>query len=266
MESSLYVVGQALKFDLNKVSKLRTEVRIAVEEAFSLYVNGELYTRVMLTPSFLEEWAVGFLYYKGMVESKKDIERIIVHGSNVAVSIKSPGNTQMRLRGYMPVPSNYVSLANVDGERMALIKKASVEISSNKISIPGSLVRDISRSLNGLSEIFRVTGGTHSAALFDIRGKCLTHIEDVGRHNAVDKVIGSCILHDIQMKDKILAVSGRLSEEVVFKCVRAYIPILISLSAPLSRGVRLARAAGITLIGFARGSKFNVYTYPNRIT
>ena len=149
--------------------------------------------------------------------------------------------------------------------RISYIKEISEEIFSNDLTIPRGIIRDLSISLNKASMTYRTTGGTHSAALFSTEGELLIYSEDVGRHNAVDKAIGSSLLGEVQLDNKILAVSGRLSEELVFKCARARMPLVMSLSAPLSRGLELAKMAGITLIGFARGDRFNVYTHPHRI-
>lgn len=237
--ASSSITWQALKFDLNRGVKYQADVKIAVEEEFSLRLNGKPLVKMTLTPSFLEEWAVGYLFYKGLVNSKEDIEKVSVDGNNIVVSAASPGEVEERLEG-------------------------SRDTVSADVSIAAQLVSKISTMLDGLSKTFKETGGTHIAVLFD-NGKPVVYMEDVGRHNAVDKVVGSCVLHNVETKGKILAVSGRITGEMVFKCLRAKIPILISPSAPLSKGLQTARMAGITLVGFARKRTFNVYTHPYRV-
>ncbi|MCK5427578.1 MAG: formate dehydrogenase accessory sulfurtransferase FdhD, partial [Thermodesulfovibrionia bacterium] len=114
------------------------------------------------------------------------------------------------------------------------------------------------------SELFRSTGGVHSAALCDAH-EMLVFAEDIGRHNAVDKVIGYAFLENIPMQNKILLLSGRLSSEIINKAVRAKVPLLISRAAPTDIAVETAKKYNLTLIGFLRGQKLNVYSNPQRL-
>jgi len=113
--------------------------------------------------------------------------------------------------------------------------------------------------------LFRETGGCHGAAIFDLNGTLITVKEDIGRHNAIDKVIGALLLKKEPFNNKILTSTGRLTGDSVLKAVRAQIPIVASLSAAIESGIRLADSYGITLIGFVRGKKMNIYTHPKRI-
>lgn len=115
------------------------------------------------------------------------------------------------------------------------------------------------------SKLFKETGGCHGAAIYTLDGKLIDLKEDIGRHNAIDKVIGTMILKNQEIHDKILATSGRLTGDSVLKAVRAEIPIVSSLSAAIESGIRLAFAYDITLIGFVRGARFNIYSHPERI-
>jgi FdhD protein len=112
--------------------------------------------------------------------------------------------------------------------------------------------------------LFKSTGGVHSAALAE-RDKLLFYNEDIGRHNAVDKIVGQCILKNISLEDKILLTSGRISSEIVIKGAKLGLPIIVSRSAPTSLAVALARETGITLVGFARGKRLNIYSHTIRI-
>jgi FdhD protein len=116
-----------------------------------------------------------------------------------------------------------------------------------------------------LQDIHRDIGGTHGAALFDETGKAVTVAEDIGRHNAVDKAIGYCLLREIRLDDKILVTSGRASYEMATKAIRVGIPIAASVSAPTALAVQLAEDRGLTLIGYLRGKRMNVYTHPERL-
>jgi FdhD protein len=115
------------------------------------------------------------------------------------------------------------------------------------------------------AETFKATGGTHIAALSD-GAKILFTSEDIGRHNAIDKILGRCFLRGVETRDKLILCSGRMSSEIVQKALRNGIPVVVSRSAPTSLAIDTARRFGITLAGFARGERMNVYSYPARIT
>ena len=114
------------------------------------------------------------------------------------------------------------------------------------------------------SKIFKATGGIHGAALCDTKG-IIVFSEDIGRHNAIDKVFGECMLRDFSTHDRIIVTSGRISSEIVLKVARTEIPLLISKSAPTDIGVKLADDLGITLVGFVRKRRMNVYTHAHRV-
>jgi FdhD protein len=120
------------------------------------------------------------------------------------------------------------------------------------------------RDFQDRSEVFKNTGGVHAAALSSADGIELFS-EDIGRHNAVDKVFGRCLLENIETKDKLLLVTGRISSEILLKVARRGIPALVSKSAPTDSGVKLAEKLGITLIGFVRGHRMNVYAHAERV-
>jgi FdhD protein len=258
------VLWRALKFDLKNDSKLQTDVEIASESMYDLYVNGKLYVTAVLSPTQIKEWTIGFLYSEGLIDSVRQLKGVDIDDDSIEVKTIETGTFEKR----PPQIGRYLAdscASTISLRRISFIKKISDEIFSNNLTIPKDMVKKISISLNEMSKTYRTTGGTHSAALFNDEGEICFFSEDVGRHNAVDKVIGASLLNDIRLDNKILAVSGRLSGDLVFKCARARMPILISLSAPLSWGVELAEMAGITLIGFARGNRFNIYAHPQRI-
>jgi FdhD protein len=126
-------------------------------------------------------------------------------------------------------------------------------------------ILEMVRELSKRSKIHMSTGGTHAAMLCSKEGKVLAFAEDVGRHNAIDKVVGSMLLNERTLLDCILISSGRQSGEMVQKAVQAQIPIVASMTAPLSSGIKLADLAGITLVCFARGTRLQIYTFPQRI-
>ena len=133
------------------------------------------------------------------------------------------------------------------------------------MKIKPQIISKMVSELSKKSEIHLKTGGTHAAMLCLMDGKVLAFAEDVGRHNAIDKVIGSMILNETKLSDCILISSGRQSGEMIQKAVQAQIPIVVSITAPLSSGIKLADMAGITLVCFARGNRLQVYSASQRI-
>ena len=135
----------------------------------------------------------------------------------------------------------------------------------SQLRISAHEVFDLVNEFQHRSQVYRATGGVHSAAFCNTKG-ILTFSEDIGRHNAIDKVFGECILTDIPTDDCMIITSGRITSEILLKVAKRKIPIIISISAPTNLGVRLADDLGITLIGFVRGKRMNVYTNRWRVT
>ena len=137
---------------------------------------------------------------------------------------------------------------------------------TSKQTVSARLILDLPHQMKSAQKIFHHTGGLHAAELFDEKGHSICLREDVGRHNAVDKIIGDAFLRNILPLNKyLLMVSGRLSYEIVQKALSAQIPIVAAISAPSNLAVKVAHEFGITLIGFLRGENFNAYTYRERI-
>ena len=136
---------------------------------------------------------------------------------------------------------------------------------NHNLRISASMLLGLGRAMRDMQTVYRQVGGTHSAALFDAQGKGVTLAEDIGRHNAVDKAVGHCLLRGIALEDKLLITSGRASYEMAVKAVRTGIPIVATISAPTSLAVQLAQDHGLTLVGYLRGGRMNVYTHPHRV-
>jgi len=220
----------------------------------------------MRTPGADAELATGFLYTEGIIKDFEDIQSIRSTVENViAVEI----NEHIRLdlskleRNFYTTSSCGVcGKSSIDAVRTVCVNRSSGE----NISFPASLIYQLPNLLREQQSIFESTGGLHASALFDVQGNLLLLREDVGRHNALDKLIGSTLAKGMVPLDSyLLLLSGRASFELIQKAAMAGIKIVAAVGAPSSLAVQMAEESSITLIGFLRDQRFNIYTGDKRI-
>jgi FdhD protein len=231
---------------------------VAIEEPLEIRVDGEPLAVTMRTPGHDEELALGFLYGEGLIDGPRRAGPSADFAANI-VEVAGPLARVPNSRRFYTTSS-----CGVCG------KGALEEVAVLSASLPSgptvsrSLVAQLPSCLE--QPTFEQTGGLHAAGLLDPDGRLLYSREDVGRHNAMDKVVGRALLDGlVPVGERILCVSGRLSFELVQKAAVAGAPILVGVSAPSSLAVALAHERGMTLCGFARGDTVNVYTHPERI-
>lgn len=237
-------------------------VSTAREFPLTIMLNGEQLVTVLCSPGDLEALALGFLYSEGMIRGKEEITGMSLDGELGIVRIRTAEDKTQNGKLFMKRV-----LTTGCGRGMAFYSFADVDRKKKVISdlrVTPEEVLALSRRFQGASELYLATHGVHSAALCDTR-EILVFTEDIGRHNAVDKVIGRCLREEIPVADRMLMTSGRISSEILFKTAGSNIPVLISKSAPTDMGVELARELGITLIAFVRGGGMNVYAGEERI-
>lgn len=248
---------------------------IAVEEPLEIRVAGSPLSVTMRTPGHDVELAAGFLVSEGVLSRGDQFARAIHCGGpgtggadgntyNVLDLTLAPGVASPTPRSFFTTSSCGVcGTASID----AVEKVSSYDVSSDGIQVSAHDVAAFPDRLREQQKTFDKTGGLHGAALFDVvTGELLVAREDVGRHNAVDKVVGWALLNDrLPLRGTVLQVSGRVSFELVQKAVMAGIPILSAVSAPSSLAIELAERAGLTLAAFVRGSSMNLYTRADRI-
>ena len=242
---------------VTKEGKEDTEDIVTKELPLTIILNKRELVTLLCSPADLNYLAIGFLFSEGLLNSRDEVRKIVVDDQNgvVCVEIKEGGQPKGELPFKQLVTSgcgrgaSFYSLADVQ-------KQVRVE---SQIEISAVAVLALVKEFQRRSQVYRTTGGVHSAALCDTQG-ILVFSEDIGRHNAIDKIFGECLLRDIPTADRIIITSGRISSEILLKVVRGSIPILVSKSAPTNLGVRLANELGVTLIGFARGERMNVYS------
>ena len=253
---------------------------VAVEEPLQIILEyGEAHARAetplamtMRTPGHDRDLVTGFLYAEGVIAGVDDL--VHVHH---CVRSDTPGNVvRAALRERVVVPSRLLernltvtSACGVCGERTveSLSKEGCEPVPVKKDSFRPEAIRSALASLEESQAWFRHTGGTHGAALFDNAGHLLLHREDVGRHNALDKLVGARLRDALPgSRDGFVVVSSRASFELVQKTVRAGLPMMVAIGAATSLAVQTARRFDLTLVGFARESRFNVYSNAERIS
>jgi FdhD protein len=227
---------------------------IAVEKKLKVSVNGKEVISLYCTPSLIKELVIGFFITEGIFTNKILMDNMrIVYGEEVMVDIPvdedifTEGMTTSRCLG-----------------GVTLNKKMNFKKVTDDFSITAEFLKTVFNEFHQKSDLFKLTGCFHSAALSDGK-RILVFAEDIGRHNVIDKVIGHSIINDITLAGKLMLVSCRLSSEIVSKCSRFGISVVASRAAPTSLAIEIAEACGITLVGFMRGDCMNVYTNAQRI-
>jgi FdhD protein len=232
---------------------------VAVEEPLEIRVDGEALAITMRTPGHDEELALGFLYGEGLIDGPRAAGPTEDFANNI-VEVAGPLTRDPSRRRFYTTSSCGVCGKGALEE---------VAVYSAPLSAGPTVERALLAELPSHLEqpTFEHTGGLHATGLFTADGELLHTREDVGRHNAMDKVIGRALLDgQPPLGDRILCVSGRLSFELVQKAAVAGAPILVGVGAPSSLAISLADERGLTLCGFARGGRVNVYTHPERVS
>jgi FdhD protein len=247
---------------------------LVVEEPLEYRIGGEPLATVMRTPGNDRELAVGFLFNEGWIAGTAEIGALSLCASgdqpqagNVADLIPASGR---RIEVNRPRLTTSTSGCGVCGKRtIEEVLAAVVPLSAPAAAsgwIRAEVLRALPERLRAGQRLFERTGALHAAGLFDREGRLVLLREDVGRHNAVDKLVGASLLAGrLPLHDRVLLVSGRVSFEIVQKALRAGIPLVAAISGVSSLARDLASEAGVTLVGFLRGSSFKVYAHPLRI-
>lgn len=233
--SGVYVVDYAIrvKVEGDNVTFSRVREYLVREFRVNVTVNGRVLGKYILLPVCIEEFIYGTLYTSGLIRNASDIGRLRIKLSECTIPV-----------------------GRVEG-----VTKLKCDITVN-----ARQVIDFIGRFTGMSKIFKITGAVHSAALVDpSKHDIVVFMEDIGRYNAIDKVIGWGLKCNVDFNRLVLLTSGRIFSSTILKVLKAGIPIVISKAPPTYEAVKLSREYGVTVIGFARGSRFNVYSYPDRV-
>jgi len=244
------------KFEFNKWVSLNAET--IVETPVSLTVNGEVWITFMCTPIHLEALAVGFLYNEGIIEKMDEVSDVHVceHGDNVDVWLNHDAQQ----------PASWRRTSGCTGgvTGVDLLAKPNISFNGNKPKVPPETIMKLVEILFQAQSLYRKTGGVHTSALSNGEN-ILISTEDVGRHNTLDKIAGLCLMNNMWPETRVLITTGRISSEMLQKAARLNAPILISRTSPSSLSIEMAERYGITLIGYARRHRFNVYSNAQRV-
>jgi len=239
-----------------------TEDLVTRETPLTIILNNRELVTLLCSPLELEYLAVGFLASEGLIKSRDEVKKLIVDEERGVARVETEEeegfDSELLFKRLITSGcSGGVSFYRPSDAQNRVRVASQLSVSATRVF---SLVKQFQAS----SRTFRATGGVHSAALCDVSG-ILVFSEDIGRHNAIDKVFGRCMLDDIPTDDRIVITSGRISSEILLKVARRNVPVLVSRSAPTNLGVRLAGDLGVTLLGFVRGEKMNIYAHSLRI-
>lgn len=266
MADPTFVFGRISRVADEKVRS--DEDRVAVEEPLEIRLGRTPVAVTMRTPGHDRELAVGFLSTEGIIAGPNDL------AETAGPSRKLPNVVSVKLRRGLRFNRSRLmrhfytnSSCGVCGKTTLQALQVKTRPISSELRVSLSLLYSLPEKLREEQETFDETGGLHAAAVFDVYGNLLILREDVGRHNAVDKVIGAALLQGTFPLDRhILMVSGRASFEIMQKALFARVPLVAAVSAPSSLAVALARKFKMTLVGFLRGRNCNLYAGPERVT
>jgi FdhD protein len=250
---------KAIRYDRYEFNKWEAhDSGTIVETPVSLTINGAAWMSFMCTPVDLEALAVGFLYNEGVIQGIDEVEdaRLCEHGDNVDVWLNHA----------VEQPQSWRRTSGCTGGVTAvdLLAKPDIAFDPAQPEFAPEAIGHLIEMLFESQELYRETGGVHTSALSDGE-RVLLSAEDIGRHNTLDKIAGLCLMRNIWPETRILVTTGRISSEMLQKAARLQAPILISRTSPSSLSIEMAERYGITLIGYARRHRFNVYSNSQRV-
>ncbi len=225
------------------------------ESLVALRVNGQDWVSFYCTPQHLRELALGFLYFEGVINGLEDV--VVVR---VCEDLKV---VEVILQRDVVLPTRKVITSGCGQGVTYLSEDADFRLEGGPHLAPDEIF-NLMNELYRLSTTYRQSGGLHSSGISDGE-RILWVVEDIGRHNTLDKIKGYCLLKGIETEGKVILTTGRISTEMLMKAARMGVPFLVSRTSPTSQAVELAEKWGITLVGYARGDSFRVYAHPERL-
>lgn len=250
-----------IRMDRDTRETLQGEV--AREFPLTVMLNDEQLATLLCSPEDMENLAVGFLYSEGFIRTKEDIRGISLDETRGIVRVNTESADIVDRELFMKRVITTGCGRGISFYNFADLDQKQQKVES-ALKVTPAQILDLMKSFQTRSEIYQKTHGVHGGALCDGAG-ILLFKEDIGRHNAIDKIFGHCLMGDLPLADRIIMTTGRISSEILFKVAKREIPILVSRSTPTDLAVGLAGELGITLVGYVRGGHMNVYAEAGRI-
>lgn len=254
---NLYDQCRVIKYNQGQIEQV-DDVVIA-DYPLTIILNGQELTTLVCSPGAWPELVVGFLRSSGLINNRQQLLHMNLDQESGYCQVEIPSYSQeidnSGKRFYNPETNSSLYFIR-DASQLKPV------LTSAKFTVPELL--DLSQQLDEQSRTFQITGAAHSVGMGD-KDQLLFRYEDIGRHNALDKVLGYALLNDISSVDKCVILSGRVAAEMLLKAAHAEIPLVLSRAAPTALALRIARELGITVVGFARGDRLNIYCHEWRI-
>ncbi|WP_170074357.1 formate dehydrogenase accessory sulfurtransferase FdhD [Paraclostridium dentum] len=250
-----YIIKKYQNEEVDEVEDL-----VVCEYPLTIFLNDQEFITLLCSPKSLKNLSIGFLYSEGIIKSASDIDSINIDEKMGYAYIKIGNVSKFAKQLYgKRVITTGCGKGSIFYNALDSLKCKQFK---NNLDIDYKKLLDIMKLFNKKSELFLETGGVHSVGLID-GDDILYFEEDIGRHNALDKIIGSCLIDNVNIEDKAIITSGRITSEIVLKCAKLGIGCIISRSAPTNLAIDTGKKLNIEIIGFARGNKLNVYNKNN---
>jgi len=257
-------LGTQTEFEVVRMkngSKETLTVAVATEVPCTIDINGSEAATLMCTPSHLKEFAVGFLFTSGMIQRADDVQSFSCDPIRWKIDVRTKRDVDFDLLG----KRLYTSGCGKGVMYSGVIELASRHPIESNFTVTNEFLNQCMKWLVTCSPLYRETSGVHTVAISLGGTLPQFHIDDIGRHNAVDKVIGHCLLENLDFSESVLLCTGRISSEILHKIKRCGIPIILSRGVPTHQTVMMATDMGICVVGFARGGNFTIYTQDHRV-
>ena len=257
----MFVEEKGVEVNLTRIKGNKIEEisdLVARETTFTILLNQKNLVTLSCTPEKYKYLGLGFLYTSGILRKKEDIVSLEIN--------KKQDLMDIRIKGTSLLPKDIITnnlwlgiyqQAEGEGNPFSFIDAS--------LKINPSLVYSLISEMQERADFFKLTGGVHSCALADKNGSIMLFSEDISRYNTIDKILGEAFVNDINTEDKIILTSCRITSGILKKIIIGKLPVVISRAAPTDRAIELAEKIGITLVGFVRGKRMNIYTHPERI-
>ncbi|MFH0748897.1 MAG: formate dehydrogenase accessory sulfurtransferase FdhD [Candidatus Bathyarchaeota archaeon] len=240
---------------------------VAVEEPLHLIIGQEHYVTILSTPFQKRELVIGHLITEGMLKKLDEIKEIRISAEKCEITLRSDVKIKERLALTVPFQRVIASACATPEEwpLYKLIDRLKIPKVTSSITVAAKIIAESTKKFSNASTIHSKTGGVHAAAIHRQDGEVIAFAEDVGRHNAIDKAVGIAVTNHCDLAESFLVSTGRVTGDIALKAARTAIPIVASLAAAVNSGIEVAQRTELTLIGFVRGNRMNIYTHPERL-